>query len=186
MIKSEQVVNLIPAEKVRLPVPIKQVLKRLPPHIFKPLLLLPDQISETMMSFSLNKVFKQPLIDEEIDFLQEKWLKLNLTDAGFYCFITVLENDLGTPLVSVKNQLPQNLSKPNVEFSADVESIVMLATKKLDPDTLFFQRKLMVTGETELGLAIKNFLDDFDFKESLPEPIQMLISKMQKKNIQGK
>ncbi|MEE8428093.1 MAG: SCP2 sterol-binding domain-containing protein, partial [Gammaproteobacteria bacterium] len=31
-----------------------------------------------------------------------------------------------------------------------------------DSDTLFFQRRLRMEGDTELGLEIKNFLDSLD------------------------
>ena len=37
-----------------------------------------------------------------------------------------------------------------------------MALQMIDPDTLFFQRKLLVTGNTELGLQVKNFLDELD------------------------
>jgi predicted lipid carrier protein YhbT len=33
-----------------------------------------------------------------------------------------------------------------------------MAARRADPDTLFFQRLLRMEGDTELGLALKNFL----------------------------
>jgi len=39
-----------------------------------------------------------------------------------------------------------------------------LANRKLDPDQLFFQRKLIIEGDTELGLGIKNLLDSLDWR----------------------
>lgn len=38
-----------------------------------------------------------------------------------------------------------------------------LATRAEDPDTLFFERRLAVEGETETGLAIKNALDALEW-----------------------
>ena len=38
----------------------------------------------------------------------------------------------------------------------------MLATRKEDPDTLFFNRRLLVEGDTELGLVAKNTLDSIE------------------------
>jgi predicted lipid carrier protein YhbT len=32
----------------------------------------------------------------------------------------------------------------------------MIAARKQDPDTLFFQRRLVIEGDTELGLYVKN------------------------------
>ena len=42
---------------------------------------------------------------------------------------------------------------------------VLLATRHADPDTLFFQRRLRVEGDTELGLAIKNTMDGMDWDD---------------------
>ena len=35
----------------------------------------------------------------------------------------------------------------------------LLAARKEDPDTLFFSRRLVMEGDTELGLLVKNTLD---------------------------
>jgi predicted lipid carrier protein YhbT len=37
-----------------------------------------------------------------------------------------------------------------------------LATRKEDADTLFFRRQLKTSGDTELGLHVKNFLDGLE------------------------
>lgn len=39
-----------------------------------------------------------------------------------------------------------------------------LAERKQDPDQLFFQRKLVIEGDTELGLALKNLLDSLEWQ----------------------
>ena len=38
-----------------------------------------------------------------------------------------------------------------------------LAERSQDPDQLFFQRRLVIEGDTELGLALKNLLDSLDW-----------------------
>ena len=35
-----------------------------------------------------------------------------------------------------------------------------------DPDTLFFNRKLVIEGDTELGLVVKNLLDSVDWSST--------------------
>ena len=37
--------------------------------------------------------------------------------------------------------------------------LLLLAGRREDADTLFFQRRLVLTGDTELGLVVKNMLD---------------------------
>jgi predicted lipid carrier protein YhbT len=52
-----------------------------------------------------------------------------------------------------------------------------LARREADPDTLFFDRKLSIEGDTELGLLLKNTLDAIDLKKALgtpPGPLQLL------------
>ncbi|MGL6041779.1 MAG: ubiquinone anaerobic biosynthesis accessory factor UbiT, partial [Deefgea sp.] len=42
-------------------------------------------------------------------------------------------------------------------------------------DTLFFQRRLSITGDTELGLTLKNLMDATDFAPLLkffPKPLR--------------
>ena len=34
-----------------------------------------------------------------------------------------------------------------------------MATRRVDPDTLFFERRLSIDGDTETGLRLKNLLD---------------------------
>jgi O2-independent ubiquinone biosynthesis accessory factor UbiT len=38
-----------------------------------------------------------------------------------------------------------------------------MATRAEDPDTLFFQRRLAIEGDTETGLALKNLLDALEY-----------------------
>lgn len=130
---------------------------------------------------SLNQVFKSALSEEELGFLVDNWLQLSITDINFCCYITVIENPSTPSHIKVLSFLPNDTPQPNVEFSADTHSLVLLAAKQVDPDTLFFQRKLLVIGETELGLAIKNFLDDFDIRENLPQPIKILANQLHTK-----
>ncbi len=56
---------------------------------------------------------------------------------------------------------------PDLIFRGNVYDFLLLASRKEDSDTLFFQRRLKIEGDTEMGLAIKNFLDAIEI-ESLP------------------
>ena len=57
---------------------------------------------------------------------------------------------------------------------------VALALRREDPDTLFFQRRLVVEGETETGLHLKNLLDGWEYdlpahlNSTLPRPLASL------------
>ncbi len=42
---------------------------------------------------------------------------------------------------------------------ATLRDYAALALRREDPDSLFFTRRLVLEGDTELGLALKNALD---------------------------
>jgi O2-independent ubiquinone biosynthesis accessory factor UbiT len=50
-------------------------------------------------------------------------------------------------------------AQPQVTISAGTREFLLLALRKEDPDTLFFDRRLSIEGDTELGLIVKNALD---------------------------
>lgn len=66
------------------------------------------------------------------------------------------------------------LATPDLAFSADLATYLQLLARQEDPDTLFFSRALEITGDTELGLLVKNMLDAIDVPQwslaSLPLP----------------
>ena len=51
---------------------------------------------------------------------------------------------------------------PDLAISATAHDFFLLGTRREDPDTLFFSRRLVVEGETELGLIAKNTLDSVE------------------------
>ncbi len=55
-----------------------------------------------------------------------------------------------TSVVNGKLVVSQN-AQADVSFSADASDLLMIAARKQDPDTLFFQRRLVIEGDTELG-----------------------------------
>lgn len=46
-----------------------------------------------------------------------------------------------------------------LELGAKVADLLALMRAETDADTLFFQRRLRISGDTELGLIVKNWLD---------------------------
>jgi len=57
--------------------------------------------------------------------------------------------------------------EPDLTIEGTVYTFLLLATRKEDADTLFFRRQLKTSGDTELGLYVKNFLDGLE-PETLP------------------
>jgi len=53
----------------------------------------------------------------------------------------------------------ENKLTPDLCITASAYDFSLLARKKVDPDTLFFNRRLSMEGDTELGILVKNSLD---------------------------
>lgn len=68
-----------------------------------------------------------------------------MRDLALQWFMTV-ENDR----LVVSQQ-----AEADVSFSGEANDLILIAARKQDPDTLFFQRRLQIEGDTELGLYVK-------------------------------
>ncbi len=82
---------------------------------------------------------------EELEFLEGRWLSIHVRDIGLLWYTSVVDGRL---VVSQQ-------ADADVSFSADASDLLMIAARKQDPDTLFFQRRLVIEGDTELGLYVK-------------------------------
>jgi predicted lipid carrier protein YhbT len=56
----------------------------------------------------------------------------------------------------------------------NLKEFLQLTARTEDPDTLFFQRRLQIEGDTELGLEVKNLLDGVD-QDGLPPLLRLLM-----------
>ena len=65
--------------------------------------------------------------------------------------------------------------KRALEVAAALNDLVLIAGRKEDPDSLFFQRRLRIEGDTELGLELKNLLDGLDL-DSLPGLVKLALA----------
>ncbi|MCU0842809.1 MAG: SCP2 sterol-binding domain-containing protein [Thiobacillaceae bacterium] len=52
----------------------------------------------------------------------------------------------------------------DVTFTATAADFARLALRLEDPDTLFFNRRLVIEGDTDLGLMVKNLLDTVELE----------------------
>jgi O2-independent ubiquinone biosynthesis accessory factor UbiT len=57
----------------------------------------------------------------------------------------------------------------DLAITASARDFLALALREEDPDTLFFSRRLVLEGDTELGLLVKNTLDGADWSSVLAE-----------------
>jgi predicted lipid carrier protein YhbT len=122
-----------------IPAPLGQLLGRLPAY--------PGSL---MFVTGLNLALSKQLAPDVTQMLIGKKLRLRVTDAN-WAFDFEWRNDR---FVVCKNSGVADLT-----ISASAHDFVLLARRQEDPDTLFFNRRLAMEGDTELGLLVKNTID---------------------------
>lgn len=150
-----------------LPPSPRTVLSKLPLLALRPLAQIPYPLQSLLLTNILGHLFKQAFEAGDISFMQHKWLNISISDAQLSWYFSC----------NTQNKV---LSKKNGTFDVSIrgnlKSFVLLAAQKEDPDTLFFQRDLIIEGDTDLGLRIKNLLDSLDWESLPPEAIFLLRS----------
>ncbi|PIQ83701.1 MAG: hypothetical protein COV75_06090 [Candidatus Omnitrophica bacterium CG11_big_fil_rev_8_21_14_0_20_63_9] len=98
----------------------------------------------------INLALNDKLHDEVWQPLHGKRICIRVRDAGIVFHFTL----------GVQGMIARHaVAKPDLTISASAQDFFLLALRKEDPDTLFFSRRLVMEGDTELGLLVKNTLD---------------------------
>lgn len=157
---------------IKLPLQVRAHIIAVMPKILRPSLrLLPFKTQKMVLLPALTSVFGEALAEGDFEFLQGKWLKIVITDLALIWWLSFDENQL--VMASADEMIEKNISE-DVSFSATGDDLLLIAGRKQDPDTLFFQRRLKIEGDTELGLEVKNLIDAIDI-EHLPSTVHNLV-----------
>ena len=118
-----------------------------------PLAVIPDRVHSTAVVTVLNRVFAGALRDGELDYLQGRTVRIRVRDMRLSLCITLQQGRLAASRVKGTADLP---------ITGTLHAFLLLAARREDSDTPFFQRQLRMEGDTEPGLEVKNFLDGLD------------------------
>ena len=129
-----------------------------------PVKLAPFALKRQVLEQVLSWQFRQALAEGELEFLEGRWLSIHVRDIGLLWYTSVVDGRL---VVSQQ-------ADADVSFSADASDLLMIAARKQDPDTLFFQRRLVIEGDTELGLDVKNLMDAIEL-EQMPKALRVML-----------
>lgn len=122
----------------------------LPPRLGRIGARLPQLPPTLALVGALNLALDRLLPREPLGPLDGKRLIVRVTDAGMLMRFKLS----GRRFVPVFDATPADLT-----FSARARDFLALVLREEDPDTLFFSRRLLMEGDTELGLLVKNTLD---------------------------
>ncbi|CAM3482010.1 ubiquinone anaerobic biosynthesis accessory factor UbiT [Halomonas lysinitropha] len=109
---------------------------------------IPLAVKRRLVEPLLNRTFAEPLEEGEFDALEGRRISLAIEDLGVMLTLSLEAQRL----VLCREPGEATIRGGWREF-------LCLATRREDPDSLFFQRRLLIEGDTELGLMVKNLLD---------------------------
>jgi predicted lipid carrier protein YhbT len=131
-----------------------------------PLKYLPETAQLFAAQQLSNRLLKQQLDDGELDFLEGVTLRVRIRDMGF---------DWGITRHGAGLRFKRGDDTAETTFSGDSREFLLLASRREDPDTLFFQRRLSIEGDTEMGLQVKNLIDSIDMDE-MPAAVNRVLN----------
>lgn len=117
---------------------------------------IPIPVKQLFAEAPLNRIFAEAIADGEFDDFEGHRIRLEVNGGqpgitfGFWA-----------------NRLRILEGPAEATIRGSLGAFKTLAERKQDPDQLFFQRKLVIEGDTELGLALKNLLDSLEWSISL-------------------
>ena len=125
---------------------------RLPTFVARLGQRLPQWPHTLALIAALNAALKMKLLPaSELALLEDKLFRVRVNDTGGEATYTY-RNGLFRPVFRPDRE-------PDLAFAANLSAYLQLLARQEDPDTLFFKRELSITGDTELGLIVKNMLD---------------------------
>lgn len=128
---------------------------------------LPQFPAAAASAFALNLALHEVLGDPALDGARGKIVRVEVTDLGLR--LTYRVHHAGVAVSGAE--------AADVTISASSAALWSLATGREDADMLFFSRRLVMSGDTELGLLIRNTLDGIDrdhvLRARIPSPREL-------------
>ena len=127
------------------------------------LALLPEGPPAQLLALALNAALCAGILSRgALEPLRGKTISLEISDLGVR--VRLAFGATGFRAHSGRAQTDVTIRASALDYAA-------LALRREDPDTLFFTRRLLITGDTDLGLVVKNALDAIDLPR-LPAPFR--------------
>lgn len=113
---------------------------------------VPVPVKQLVAEAPLNQVFAEAIAAGDFDDFEDRRIRMEVNGG-----------QLGLTFGFWAGRLRIIEGPGEATIRGSLEAFRTLAERKQDPDQLFFQRKLVIEGDTELGLGLKNLLDSLDW-----------------------
>ena len=145
----------------------QRLLALLPPpqRLALPLRAVPDVWRRRLLEAVTRRVLQAPLRAGKLAFLAGHRIAIEVTDLDLRWVLTAQDDRL----VTCECDAPAEAA-----VRGHALEFLLLASRLEDADTLFFQRRLALTGDTELGLTARNLLDQLPW-ESIPLALRIAL-----------
>mgnify|MGYP006376184485 CR=1 FL=1 len=128
-----------------------------PPSRLSPFLRrIPIAWQASLLEASMLRVLGASIVNGALELLEDRRLGIEVSDLNLR-WVVVLRD--GRMHVCSEG----DTAEATVRGTAT--DLLLLASRREDADTLFFQRRLVLTGDTELGLTARNLLDQLPWQE---------------------
>ncbi|MBO0611469.1 ubiquinone anaerobic biosynthesis accessory factor UbiT [Thiothrix fructosivorans] len=137
---------------------------------------LPAYPPSLTFATAFNLTVWKSLQDLEWEALQDRRFCVAVRDTGIKLWFSMATSGLKA----------ETAGQADVTFTATLLDFTRLALRLEDPDTLFFNRRLLIEGDTDLGLRVKNMLDGVEFEtllESFPSVLGRLVNQVRKQGM---
>ncbi len=117
---------------------------------------MPSKLNFVVVEKFLNTAFAEQISDGDFEFLEHRVLQVEISDANLFVGLSFRHNKI------ICNHFDSKACTSDATLSIDTINAINLVQQEVDPDTLFFQRKLKINGDTELAHHVKNTIDALD------------------------
>ena len=117
---------------------------------------LPIALQHALFVRAMNHAFKAELLEDDMDFMNGRTVAIEILDAALVFRFALQEQRF----IAMHSS-----TRADLRIAGTLYDFLLLIGRREDPDTLFFNRRLKLSGDTELGLYVKNFLDSVDMSE---------------------
>lgn len=128
--------------------------KVMPVFLKKIISVLPAKPPAWVLVNTLNQLLRRDILLADMSLLAGRYFRIVVSDLGLdLCFSADNERFMAADAADVVDLC----------LSANTADFMKMLLRQEDPDTLFFNRRLKIEGDTELGLVVKNLLDSIDW-----------------------